>query len=84
MFDGSEKVDKDVQTMLNWRRDQTLVCDFLMVMQNVQKFNGWKDDPIRAKVISLKKAIEDFPFLGTKEIFAFQISMLIRTQSDQE
>ena len=78
MFAESEKVDQDVQSMLNWRRDQTLVCDFLMVMQNVQKFNGWKEDPMRAKVISLKKSIEDFPFLGTKEKCTFQISILIR------
>ena len=62
MFAGTKEVDAEVQIMLDWRRDQAMVLDFLMIVINIQKFDGWKDDPMRGKVLSIKKDLEELYF----------------------
>lgn len=62
MFAGNKELDKEIQAMLDWRRDQAVVLDFLLIVVNIQKFDGWKDDPMRGKVLTIKKGIEDLYF----------------------
>lgn len=59
MFAGDESVDKDVQWALDWRNANAIFADFLLTIQNIQKFDGWKDDPVRAQAIQSRKVLED-------------------------
>ena len=59
IFSGEDQIDKEVSKMLGWRGKHYITGEFLLSLQNIQKFDAWKTDPLRARVITMKKTVED-------------------------
>ena len=62
---GAEEKEKmqlgeDVNSLLGWRKGFLIVQDFLRTLQNIQKFDGWKTTPLRAKIVAAFKTMEDW------------------------
>ena len=72
MFDGNPEVEKEMNTLLEWRPRSQIYQNFMFTIQCVQKFDGWKDDPVRAQIVSLRKSLED-PLFG----FVFLFTVLV-------
>ena len=60
--DEKEKMQlgEDVNSLLDWRKGFLIVQDFLRTLQNIQKFDGWKTTPLRAKIVAAFKTMEDW------------------------
>ena len=59
MFTGEASVDNDMHRMLDWRKENHIIVEFFHIMQSVQKCDGWKANPLRGKIMDLKKGVED-------------------------
>ena len=55
-----ETLVKHVENILDWRRDSQIVEEFLRTLTNIQKFDGWRDDPLRGSIIKTMKTLEDW------------------------
>ena len=54
------QLGEDVNSLLDWRKGFLIVQDFLRTLQNIQKFDGWKTTPLRAKIVAAFKTMEDW------------------------
>ena len=59
MFEGHDSIDQEVTFLVEWRGLSGDQEEFLRGVQNFQKFDGWTQDPLRQKVISLHKSLQD-------------------------
>ena len=55
-----QTLEKHVENILDWRRDSQIVEEFLRTLTNIQKFDGWKDDPLRGSIIKTMTTLEDW------------------------
>lgn len=63
VFEGNAEVDENLAAMVDWRSSSSIHEDFLRNIQNVQRFHGWTEDPLRAKVSGLLKTVQDWHWL---------------------
>lgn len=59
MFSGDKTIDADVDAMVGWRQKALAVEDFLRTFQHLHKFDGWKEDTLRAKLVLVFKQVKD-------------------------
>lgn len=59
LSENEDRLDKELDKLLDWRKANLIVAEFFRTMQNIQKYDGWKNDPLRSKIVIMVKDLED-------------------------